>query len=439
MRFGDKDQILLEEAYESIVLMEHNENLLPSVFEQLNKFDNPLVGVHFSRGLKEYGKPHLGLNKHPSHNDPVGVYAFPRDYVLSGGLSKNLVFSQMLFFYILKPSSSAKVLDLSKLTEEECKRLLSMMGIPLTYWDRDDITHKSSVLHLAGGRLWGVMERYRHDINKTDNSSWNALFAKTGYNVLYDNGQAIIHYNEPNQIIYLETNAYEVLYFGRTKNPINKVYELFVKSFSGFRVRKNTKNEKYLYLESNGSYIKITPWQYGFTVEVGGYDEKYKKDYRYDDIKSSDYQSMIDGVKNFMSENKVNPSYQRSENNIIKLISDHYNLSIKKDKYGDMIEKRYNDGQRDYVVIFTLNQDKNTLYMVLERKGVSKYASHYDSYHQAVLVDVKEKDLDDLNGLMKRAFDKFKQETQESYYSAGKKEKILKTMSFIENRVFKIK
>lgn len=76
------------------LLNEWTRELMPDIYAALEKYDDPMVGVHFSKGVGEDKKtPHIGLNMNPFHHDPIGIYAFPKDYVLSGKLEKNRGFS----------------------------------------------------------------------------------------------------------------------------------------------------------------------------------------------------------------------------------------------------------------------------------------------------------------------------------------------------------
>jgi hypothetical protein len=447
----DKDSIILENLYD--IVSEHNENILPDVFDQLKKYNNPFIGVHFSNGL-DNGKPHLGLNKNPSHHDPIGVYAFPKDYVLSDGLKKNKGFASSNYFYILQPSKTAKILNLSRINERQCKELLNDMGIDEDYWDSKEIYHKSNGKK-AGHRLWGVLERVRNVNGYSKNVSWNTLFGVTGYNVLYDEGDGIIHYNEPFQMVYLVTNSYEVLYFGKRKNPINKVYEIFIKSFPDFSRRKEKQSSVGLYMESptRNYYIKISPWKGGFDINVGGFTHEYKKNYDWDNINPQELSDIVNNVKKFIEDNKENIRYNEldiSKNNtIIKLISDHFKIGLKTDKRSNnFIEKRYQDEDKDYVISFKIWEStygEKKLNLNLIKKGKSyKNSYRHKEFHVSVEVPVNEDqgDLEDINHLMKYSFDKLK-ERSETYYDKTedlfRRRQILKTISLIENRVFKLK
>ena len=72
-----------------ILLQEYTREIMPEIYAALEKYDDPMVGVHFSKGVpkgrdRKVNVPHLGINPRPFHNDPIGIYAFPKDYVLSG-------------------------------------------------------------------------------------------------------------------------------------------------------------------------------------------------------------------------------------------------------------------------------------------------------------------------------------------------------------------
>ena len=64
------------------LLTEWTRELMPEIYAALEKYDDPMVGVHFTKGIPErFGEkkrvPHIGLNLHPFHQDPIGIYTFP--------------------------------------------------------------------------------------------------------------------------------------------------------------------------------------------------------------------------------------------------------------------------------------------------------------------------------------------------------------------------
>ena len=448
--FG-KYKKIVNDIYSNYII-ESTETILPEVFKQLKKYDDFLVGVHFSNGVNikdDKGIPHLGLNKKPFHNDPIGVYAFPKDYVLGGKLSKNGGFYSMRYFYIMRPSKSANILNLSKITKSEYERLLIQMGIPTRYWSDEGLYHRSTKDMSDGHKFWSIIERYKGNQGLSKNVSWNTLFRKTGYNVVYDEGDAIIHSNEPSQIIYLETNAYEVLYTNKNKHPVDTLFALFAKSFPDWRIRKKS---IMIYLESPKKYyISVQPHNQGFSIQVGGFKESFHRNIMWEDFNSS----IIEDVKNFIHNNEYNTDIVKpsSNFNLIEKISKTYGLSTKVNARSRELEisKNYTDTDKTYMINFRLNEYGNELYCYLtksnsEPKVKNKYRSNLNEYDIRSHVSITSAD-EDIGKVMHDLFNKMESDANErynrddeyNYLNKPKYEAILRTISFIKNRVFKLK
>ena len=452
--FG-KYKNLVEDLYSNYIT-ESTETILPEVFEELNMYDDSLVGVHFSNGIDikdDKGIPYLGLNKKPFHHDPIGIYVFPKSYVLSGKLSKNGGFYSMKYFYIIIPSKSANILNLSKITKSEYERILIQMGIPTRYWSDEGLYHRSTNDMSDGHKFWSIIERYKGSKGLSKNVSWNTLFRKTGYNVVYDEGDSIIHSNEPSQIIYLETNAYEVLYTNKNKHPIDTLFALFAKSFPDWRIRKKKYYDNIqLYLESPKKYyISVQPHNQGFSIQVGGFKESFHRNIMWEDFNSS----IIEEIKEFINNNKYNTDIIRplSYFNLIEKISKTYGLATKVNVRSRELEisKNYTDGDKTYMINFRLNEYGNELYCYLtksnsEPKNKNKYRSNLNEYDIRSRVSIASVD-EDIGKIMGDLFKKMEFDAKErynrddeySYLNISKYEAILKTISFIKNRVFHIK
>ena len=80
--------------------------------------------VHFSQQPRFEMIP----TKKPFHMNPIGIYAFPKDYVLKE-TSRNDGFFSMPYITVFKLKEDAKILNLSSITEEEAMKLLKKMGI----------------------------------------------------------------------------------------------------------------------------------------------------------------------------------------------------------------------------------------------------------------------------------------------------------------------
>jgi hypothetical protein len=173
--------------------------------------------VHFSQQPRFEMIP----TKKPSHYDPIGIYAFPKDYVLKE-TSRNDGFFSMPYITVFKLKEDAKILNLSSITEEEAMKLLKKMGIE----DYIEKAYSRSRGPTGGHLLWNTMEKYIALNEFGKNTTWNKLFKKAGgFDVAKDEGSSVIHHNEPEQILVLNKSVIEVI-----KN-IENPYKSYVGSF----------------------------------------------------------------------------------------------------------------------------------------------------------------------------------------------------------------
>jgi hypothetical protein len=393
-----------------LLLNEWTRELMPEIYAALEKYDDPMVGVHFSKGVpyKDDDKervPHISLNLRPFHNDPIGIYAFPKDYVLSGNLRKNDSFRKSSNYYIIKPSSKARILNLSKMNYDEARKILIDMGIDTTnsesWLDSGEIYHHSG--SSVGHKFWGVLEKVRKQLSiKHKNYSWNILFKDSGYNVLYDDGSAIIHPNEPSQIVYLDSSAMEVLDQGTQKNENMNVYSFFVKSFPNLRPKKQKEyNDFYLKLIAD-KYIIYVHSESDNKIKIQvlprkseDYGEQIEKSISFADLNDNFIDELKDEISEF--EKKLSPMEEKIPSELQK-ISERFNIKLKKDNRGDYeIRQKYQDENKEYIVTFYIRQGKrNNMFFVLkkEHKNESKYRSSWMisglSYHHAVEFEYSE-------------------------------------------------
>jgi len=448
-----------------ILLQEYTKEIMPEIYAALEKYDDPMVGVHFSKGVpkgrdRKVKVPHLGINPRPFHNDPIGIYAFPKDYVLSGGLERNTGFEVNPYYYIVKPSSKANILNLSRMSDSDARDILIKMGIDNpngeSYMDDPKIFHHSKGELKAGHKFWGVLEVVRKKLkNAGKNSSWNVLFKDSGYNVLYDEGDAIIHSNEPSQIIYLESSAMEVLDQGKQDDSSNKIYSFFIKQFPELRPEKTKTHwgERAFILYSNEGYkLKIIP----DFEERRGYD-KIKLEIISDDLRNvekfdiylsnlftpseyfPDQYIVINQIKNkieeMQKEGRISNSEKKEDEppNILKSISERFNIKLKKDERGDWeIRQKYQDRDKDYVITFYIRTHNDDIIFVLNKKQKSINYNTF-GYNEAALIKYRERytpeEIVDM-GLKELEFKR--------YGSVSVNHDAMKTIEFLRKKVFRL-
>lgn len=456
----------------SDLLLEHTAEILPRVFAALEKETDPMSGVHFSRGLPKTDiktgvpnysslEPHLGINYRPSHHDPLGIYVFPKKYVLGGGLKDNRGFYNSKYWYIIRPRKErCKILNLSKVSEEQLKSLLVKMKIPETYLTDQGVYHKSGD-NTAGHRLWGMMEKYMHDQGKVGskhNNIWNKLFKMANVNVLVDDGDSIIHPNEPSQMVYMEPGTYEVVDLGEKERGAALIREI-VKQFPDYRLRKTTKrNDPDDYIvtlyhpEKKGLEIHLqysTSHYRQLKVNIYGLEKEKSMTYSPEPSYTSDYSGDINAnkisqdIKNHIETNKdtYKPGYgndnTRSDAQLMKKISEYYKIALDPKDFR-RIAKQYD--YKGYPVKFVLFAYDNKLQIAIEKR--IPYSS-YNYYHISA-IDFTLYGGNDVESVMKAAFQSLEDQVEASKpYSndtdwtfEDKKKSALNTIKFLKERVF---
>lgn len=237
---------------------------LPQLIQYLKDSPDDLL-VHFSNTEK------VGINPKPSHNDPVGIYTFPKKYVLSSDFKKNTHFFGKPYIHILKLKSNTNILNLSHLTMREVDDMLEKMGIK-EFKDKKHFRDRNN--NLPGQILWDTIEKSLENNYKNKNISWNKLFNKAGkFDAIQDDGDAIIHMNEPSQVVILNPNAYVKVREFETEIPKSYkglaykiMQQISVQLFGGVRITSTRSgyNKDKVNLRSNG---KIDGIDYSLSLE----------------------------------------------------------------------------------------------------------------------------------------------------------------------------
>lgn len=183
--------------------------------------------------------PKLGVNPQSTYNTPIGIYAYPADYVrgLTGdeGPMTNVPFAgDAPYVNIFK--SNGYILVIDKLREdnllmslyEDLRRVMSpfekgeMRGGYMHYEDFVDTfikdeAYSNAKVDSSGGHFWYVTMRCAEVISKRKGIAkplaWNWLFRQMGIDGVLDTGEGegIIHENEPIQAVFFNKENVEVL------------------------------------------------------------------------------------------------------------------------------------------------------------------------------------------------------------------------------------
>lgn len=415
------------------IWFERSEVSSPTLFNKVKQLKGPYSGVHFSK------TDFLSLNPNPGHFDPIGIYVFPKDYVLGNGLFKNNMFAGYPYVFLIEPSATAKILNLN-MDRNTAEKLLSDMGIDKDLLDSDEVYHKSN-MNSPGHLFWGVLEKIRNQKGLPKNSSWNSFFKKTGYNVLYDPGLGIIHSNEPNQIVYLDPKSYRVVDL-ITNDSGYKIlysiaenfpeYQLFKKkSGSWYSEGKSeiTLKDKYSTIElSNSKEYPNTVW-----CVVYGYENEFKKEFA---IKSDDdLVKAIQEIKNFLKTEKKEISPPSNDYSKMENIAITYVLKYDKE-YPGRIEKNYKNNTK-----FIINYMPSTKEIAMRvKKGYAPGSYYSFSYHVDLISSDSTSPEEDVKSLIEKIKNKIKDDIKVFRSSSNPSaqygaEDALKFVEFLEKRV----
>ncbi len=447
-------------------LKEYTEEMMPRIFAALKKDDNPYTGVHFTNW------DILTFNPKPSHYDPIGVYAFPKDWVLKNGLKQQSGFRNYKHAYIVKPSSNAKILNLD-MDEQTARSLLKQMGLPDDLYDNPDVYHRSTKNITPGHRFWGALEYYNNQNRAPNNLWWNKLFKKTGYNVLLDPGLAIIHSNEPQQMVYLDRSSVEVVNMFSNEEKLSIIRRLMDAFAKEFRVRKeyNAYNKQTVYrftnIKNDGFYFSIVISDYDGDVDVS-VGEIHKTFYETNDFTIGD-------VIQYIKDNLPNIKRWATpiQDDFMPNMSKAYGLKLE----GNTITKAYKPKGADGLYTFNITHDhykagdymSNNLYFnIRKHKGKFKLGSgkvytddYSSSFQESVRLDLTDAHipktregfdyyLEQLFQLLNQRLEAKKENYQEtikrdslrysSYVHSEKKsiEDMEKFINFLKKRVFRI-
>lgn len=159
----------------------------------------------------------VGINPKTLHNTPTGVYSYPLDYIL-----KLIKTGEKIPFRGNKSPKKIKILqatsdkvlsnDLSEKDYEKCIEKLKKMNEPkekefINGWDKFiKNAERTSRIQTPFGKLWGVTLELSESI-----SNWSKIILSLGFDYVVDNGQGVIHENEPTQALFINPSSYKVI------------------------------------------------------------------------------------------------------------------------------------------------------------------------------------------------------------------------------------
>lgn len=169
----------------------------------------------------------LGINPSSEHKTPIGIYAYPVDYVLDrtgeGGSMDNLPFAGRTEYANLF-QARGNLIDISNLDPGDVPAMLSEMTALWAKMSakkfseaRVDIqkfvedAKKQALVQSVGGRFWYVTRALAYALADLRGGRvivwWTKIFRDLDVDGVIDNGASIIHQNEPHQAVFFSIQA----------------------------------------------------------------------------------------------------------------------------------------------------------------------------------------------------------------------------------------
>ena len=255
----------------------------------------------------------IGINPYSTYNTPNGVYTYPMRFLLDGNNVPYRGSKKPNKIKVLKAVSN-NVLDnnLSKEEYEKCKEQL-LKVLEEKYKDKPafldqfnsyekyiELIESDTKIKTNFGKLWNVTRRISSNPN-----NWSKLLIDLGFDIVYDNGNGIIHNNEPIQAVFLNPKSYKVVdeEFVDTEARYDTTHKIMTfKSLKdeihalGDTKRAytflKTNKKKIMHIESSSGYnltdlmVSVIYNWFGFTEEektelLNFYKELFKNTFKY--------------------------------------------------------------------------------------------------------------------------------------------------------------
>ena len=186
--------------------------------------------------------PKVGINPRSNYNTPIGIYFYPADfYVDSINNDKELPFQHGAKYINIIELTTNDIMYLDDETEQDFERIVRrLLSLKIGRTDYDQEQYEKTVRYYAqkadidakvgtpGGKIWFMLYQVSRSIGylyhqRTQSSFydpktyqrytpphrealvWNWLIRQLGYKVMIDSGTGVIHENEPNQGVIIDT------------------------------------------------------------------------------------------------------------------------------------------------------------------------------------------------------------------------------------------
>jgi hypothetical protein len=153
----------------------------------------------------------LGINPLTGYGTPVGIYAYPLDAKFYNDLVRNLLpfAGDRQFVHIFRPASEIVILT-SELSKDDYDVYVGLLRKKYGDDSFDELVEKAeegAEVQSPAGMLWNVTRL----IADGNISKWRKVFVSVGVDGFADDGNEIIHENEPTQAVFFGKYAIEQL------------------------------------------------------------------------------------------------------------------------------------------------------------------------------------------------------------------------------------
>ena len=146
--------------------------------------------------------PFIKINYKPYHQDPLGVYLFPADF------KPIAVWKRLPYEISVEVAKDLRVLDLSRLSPQDCVQLVRRLGIT------EQSAFEDEILKRDGGHQDSMWEWIKQAFS-FNNARMNSAFRKAGYEAIFDDIGAI--HNSEKQLVVLDPTKIHVKKVDRRK------------------------------------------------------------------------------------------------------------------------------------------------------------------------------------------------------------------------------
>ena len=158
----------------------------------------------------------FGINPSSDYDStPIGIYAYPIDYVIS--LKRKVPYvSNKPFLQVFKAKGNfLYIVDYTDLDLNNDLEKIKYISQKLD-WNKDEINLILSHAHSKNPAktLWWIIStiaEYFMPGSSRKIVKWNTLFRMLGYDGVIDNGYGAIHTNEPTQAVFFSTKNLKLL------------------------------------------------------------------------------------------------------------------------------------------------------------------------------------------------------------------------------------